>query len=65
MESKHPFPQPASVRITHAKGKAPVPQGDIGLQRSQEMHTSVCSRGVGAANYRLHQVFEGQAAYAL
>lgn len=37
--SEHPFPQPANVRITYAKGEALVPHGDIGLQKSEAMHS--------------------------
>lgn len=44
--SKDPSWQPTDVRMTHAEGKAPVPQGDIELQRSHKMQTEVSSRGM-------------------
>jgi len=32
-----PFPQVEKIRVTYAKWSASVPEGNVGLQRSQEI----------------------------
>lgn len=44
--SEHPSWQPTNARMTHAEGKAPIPQGDVELQRFHRMQTAVCPRGM-------------------